>query len=166
MPNCVGRVLNLELYMTWSPEGREDENTMLESSLFRTLNSEKKKTEVKRLKPKWNKLIKNLREARRLGNNSSSSLSPSANGTITERTWDHNTLKHANKKLIFGNILKFAKESLPTSSWPARKETELWSIVTQGFPRTPGISCTFLSSVQRAFMDTCIPCASNTTIIQ
>ena len=54
------------------------------------------------------------------------------------------------------NTNKIGWESLTTSSWPARKETELWSIVTQGFPRTPGISCTFLSSVQRAFMDTCM----------
>ena len=70
--------------------------------------------------------------------------------------WYENSLEFDNLVLDRNtNKIGWHWESLPTSSWPARKETELWSIVTQGFPRTPGISCTFLSSVQRAFMDTC-----------
>ena len=52
MPSCVGRVPHLELYMTWSPEGGEDENTMLKSSLFKTLNSEEEEEKKKQLMPK------------------------------------------------------------------------------------------------------------------
>ena len=77
------------------------------------IETNKKKSEKKVKENKWNrrKVYKtggkqlnksqtnsNLREGRRLGNNSSSSLSPSANGTITERTCDRNIYQAEEKE--------------------------------------------------------------------
>ena len=164
MPSCVGRVPHFELYMTWSPEGGEDENTMLKSSLFKTLNSEEEEEKKKQLMPKWSKdnRIKTYKKdkVKPEGSPTTGQQFFLFTFTIGQRHHHGENLRSEyfearKQKIDLRQHFDIYKEIVTTSSWPARKETELWSIVTQGLPRTPDISCTFLSSVQRALIDTC-----------
>ena len=77
---------------------------------------------------------KDLREALRLGNSSSSSLSPSARGTITERTW---------KKRVDKRSECFQGEDRPRHVPPGMTQSSeaWWPTACRALQASPALSC-------------------------
>ena len=80
------------------------------------------------------KRYKDLREALRLGNSSSSSLSPSARGTITERTW---------KKQINKRSECYQGEVRPRHVLPGMTQSSeaWWPRACRALQASPALSC-------------------------